>query len=151
MEKLSKLELAGQVSSIPDTIHIGKYKKQITGHINITLSIPCKFNVNAKDVEYEDEFVEQTKTLGYIYDEAEDAIYLHKGVDINYIVKLLGECNIVNQTYDKYLPMKFEYEEIVSPRNDEQRDVINFIAGLQHFSNNRNFRQLFLVKKPGFG
>ena len=100
---------------------------------------------------YEDEFVEQTKTLGYIYDEADDAIYFHKGVDINYIVKLLGECNIVNQTYDKYLPMKFEYEEIVSPRNDEQRDVINFIAGLQHFSNNRNFRQLFLVKKPGFG
>ena len=100
---------------------------------------------------YEDEFVEQTKTLGYIYDEAEDAIYFHKGVDINYIVKLLGECTVVNQTYDKYLPMKFEYEEIVSPRNDEQRDVINFIAGLKHFSDNKNSRQLFLVKKPGFG
>jgi hypothetical protein len=47
--------------------------------------------------------------------------------------------------------MKFEYEEIVSPRNDEQRDVINFIAGLKHFSENKNSRQLFLVKKPGFG
>lgn len=100
---------------------------------------------------YEDEFAEQTKTLGYIYDEADDAIYFHKGVDINYIVKLLGECRIVNQMYDQYLPMKFEYEEIVSPRNDEQRDVINFIAGLKHFSENKNSRQLFLVKKPGFG
>lgn len=100
---------------------------------------------------YEDEFAEQTKTLGYIYDEADDAIYFHKGVDINYVVKLLGECRIVNQMYDQYLPMKFEYEEIVSPRNDEQRDVINFIAGLKHFSENKNSRQLFLVKKPGFG
>lgn len=100
---------------------------------------------------YEDEFAEQTKTLGYIYDEADDAIYFHKGVDINYVVKLLGECKVVNQMYDQYMPMKFEYEEIVSPRNDEQRDVINFIAGLKHFVDNRNSRQLFLVKKPGFG
>lgn len=100
---------------------------------------------------YEDEFAEQTKTLGYIYDEADDAIYFHKGVDINYVVKLLGECRIVNQMFDQYRPMKFEYEEIVSPRNDEQRDVINFIAGLKHFSENKNSRQLFLVKKPGFG
>lgn len=100
---------------------------------------------------YEDEFAEQTKTLGYIYDEADDAIYFHKGIDVNYIVKLLGECKIVNQMYDTYLPMKFEYEEIVSPRNDEQRDVINFIAGLKHFADNTSARQLFLVKKPGFG
>ena len=100
---------------------------------------------------YEDEFAEQTNTLGYIYDEADDAIYFHKGVDINYVVKLLGECRVVKQSYDEYLPMKFEYEEIVSPRNDEQRDVINFIAGLKHFSENKNSRQLFLVKKPGFG
>jgi superfamily II DNA or RNA helicase len=100
---------------------------------------------------YEDEFAEQTKTLGYIYDEADDAIYFHKGVDINYVVKLLGECKVVNQMYDKYLPMKFEYEEIVGPRDDDQRDVINFIAGLKHFAENRNARQLFLVKKPGFG
>jgi hypothetical protein len=47
--------------------------------------------------------------------------------------------------------MKFEYEEIVAPRNKEQQDVINFIAGLQHFSTNRDVNQLFLVKKPGFG
>ena len=100
---------------------------------------------------YEDEFAEETKTLGYIYDEADDAIYFHKGVDINYVIKLLGECKVVNQMYDEYKPMKFEYEEIVGPRNDEQRDVINFIAGLKHFADTRNARQIFLVKKPGFG
>ena len=100
---------------------------------------------------YEDEFAEETKTLGYIYDEENDAIYFHRGVDVNYIVKLLRECTIVKELYDGPLPMKFEYEEIVAPRNKEQRDVINFIAGLQHFSTNRDVNQLFLVKKPGFG
>ena len=101
---------------------------------------------------YEDEFAEETKTLGYIFDEADNAIYFHKGVDPRYIIKLLGEeCRVVNQQYDQPKPMKFDYEEIVAPRNDEQRDVINFIAGLQHFSDNRDARQLFLVKKPGFG
>ena len=30
---------------------------------------------------YEDEFAEETKTLGYIYDEEDDAIYFHRGVD----------------------------------------------------------------------
>lgn len=53
MEKLGKL--IGSTSVGQDTIHVGKYKKQITGRINITLSIPCMFNVNAEDVEYEDE------------------------------------------------------------------------------------------------
>lgn len=100
---------------------------------------------------YEDEFAEETKTLGYIYDEADDAIYFHRGVDVNYVIRLLGGCSVVREFYDEYLPMKFEYEEIVAPRNDEQRDVINFIAGLQHFSTNRDIQQLFLVKKPGFG
>ena len=129
------------------TVYIRATSVKITPGIEASLPLDPLIEM----LTYEDEFVEQTKTLGYIFDEADDAIYFHKGVDINYIVKLLGECTIVNQTYDKYLPMKFEYEEIVSPRNDEQRDVINFIAGLHHFSNNRNFRQLFLVKKPGFG
>lgn len=100
---------------------------------------------------YEDEFVEETKTLGYIYDEADDAIYFHKGVDLNYIVRLLGDCKLINQMYDEFMPMKFNYEEIVGPRNDEQRDVINFIAGLKHFVDNKENSQLFLVKKPGFG
>lgn len=100
---------------------------------------------------YEDEFAEQTRTLGYIYDSDDDSIYFHKGVDINYIIRLLGNGTVVNQLYDEYRPMDFEYEEIIAPRNDEQRDVINFIAGLNQFSNNIEASQLFLVKKPGFG
>ena len=47
--------------------------------------------------------------------------------------------------------MEFEYEEIIAPRNDEQVDVINFIAGLNQHATNIDASQLFLVKQPGFG
>ena len=50
-----------------------------------------------------------------------------------------------------YIEIKFKYEEIVSPRNNDQVDVIDFISGNRGHSNNLNVNQLFLVKKPGFG
>lgn len=100
---------------------------------------------------YEDEFVEETKTLGFIYDKETDTLYMHKGVDIQYLNKLLPKSKIVLNEFHPFKPMKFEYEEIIPPRNIEQEDVINFIAGLNHHSENLNNRQLFLVKAPGFG
>ncbi len=101
---------------------------------------------------YEDEFVEAVKTLGFLYDDETDTIFLHKGVDIDYLRRLLNyDCEIVNDLYDEYKPMKFEYEEIISPRNDEQVDVINFICGQQDHGSNTDASQIFLVKAPGFG
>lgn len=100
---------------------------------------------------YEDEFVEETKTLGYMYDSDTDILYLHKGVDPNYLRRLLINVEFVNDPYHDYKEMKFEYDEIISPRNDEQVDVINFIAGINQHSSNINQHQLFLVKAPGFG
>ena len=100
---------------------------------------------------YEDEYVEETKTLGYILDSDTDTLYLHKGVDLNYLKRLLLNVEFVNDPYDDYDEMKFEYEEIIPPRNDEQVDVINFIAGQFHHQDNIDKPQLFLVKNPGFG
>lgn len=100
---------------------------------------------------YEDEFEEATKTLGFIYDEDTDTLFLHKGVDLQYIQRLLLNMEVSYKLYDPYRPMKFEYEEIIAPRDDDQVDVINFIAGINHHSSNINDSQLFLVKKPGFG
>lgn len=100
---------------------------------------------------YEDEFQEETKTLGYIYDESQDLLYLHKGVDIDYIQRLLVNAHIEYVKADDSISMRFEYDELVSPRNNEQVDVINFIAGLQQHKENENDRQIFLVKDPGFG
>lgn len=100
---------------------------------------------------YEDEFVEETKTLGFMYDEQTDTLFLHKGVDIKYLQRLLIDMEVKYDLYDPYREMDFEYDEIIAPRNDEQVDVINFIAGLQHHASNINASQLFIVKPPGFG
>lgn len=100
---------------------------------------------------YEDEFVEEEKTLGFLYDSDTDILYLHKGVDLNYLKRLLVNVEFVNEPYHEYREMNFEYEEVIAPRDNDQVDVINFIAGLNQHSNNVNESQLFLVKKPGFG
>ena len=100
---------------------------------------------------YEDEFAEEEKTLGFLYDSDTDTLYLHKGVDINYLKRLLLNIEVVNEPYHPYKKMNFEYEEIIAPRDDDQVDVINFIAGLNHHATNLDQSQLFLVKKPGFG
>lgn len=100
---------------------------------------------------YEDEFAEETKVLGFLYDETKDTLYLHKGVDIEYLMKMIPNMSIQKELYNKPKRMKFEYEEIIPPRNDEQVDVINFIAGLNQHSSNIDARQLFLIKQPGFG
>lgn len=102
-------------------------------------------------MDYEDEFMEVSKSLGYILDSETDTLYLHKGVDIGYLRRLLGSSSIVTEPYDEYQEMTFEYEEIIPPRDEDQEDVIDFIAGEGSHKENINKRQLFLVKAPGFG
>ena len=100
---------------------------------------------------YEDEYVEQIKTLGFMLDQETDILYLHKGVDPEYLRKLLINVHFVMDPCDLCREMEFEYEEIIAPRNAEQVDVINFITGANEHSSNLKDSQIFLVKKPGFG
>lgn len=117
------------------------------GSLVMDLLVPL-FNL----LTFEDEYSEETKTLGFLYDEETDTIFLHKGVDLNYLVKLIGDdCEIRYDLYDEFKEMEFEYEEIIAPRNDEQVDVINFITGQQDHASNIDASQIFLVKAPGFG
>ena len=51
----------------------------------------------------------------------------------------------------RYEEMKFDWEEIITPRNDEQRDVIDFMCGRGGHAENLGASQLFVVKAPGFG
>ena len=101
---------------------------------------------------FEDEYSEETKTLGFLYDKETDTIFLHKGVDLNYLVKLIGDdCEIRYDLHDEFKEMEFEYEEIIAPRNDEQVDVINFITGQQDHAANIDASQIFLVLGTGHG
>lgn len=117
------------------------------GSLVMDLLVPL-FNL----LTFEDEYSEETKTLGFLYDEETDTIFLHKGVDLDYLVRLIGnDCEIKYDLYDEFKEMEFEYEEIIAPRNDEQVDVINFITGQQDHAANIDASQIFLVKQPGFG
>ena len=100
---------------------------------------------------YEDEFAEETKTLGYLYDEQMNILYLHKGVDLDYLRGCLGDCRLISFPSHRYEEMNFEYDEIVAPRDDDQADVIDFICGQGNHSSNLEDSQIFLVKQPGFG
>ena len=99
---------------------------------------------------YEDEFVEDTKTLGFVYDKDTDTLFLHKGVDVNYLQRCLGDIKVEYDLYHPYKPMKFEYEEIIAPRDTEQVDVIDFITG-QGYHDNINDSQIFLILGTGKG
>lgn len=100
---------------------------------------------------YEDEYIEQMKTLGFLLDEETNILYLHKGVDIEYLRRLLPKSKIIFDQFDKCREMEFEYEELVPPRDNEQVDAINFIAGIHEHASNMTDTQVFLVKGTGKG
>ena len=89
-------------------------------------------------LEYEDEYREEVVRVGYLVDEQHDILYLHKGVSIDYLKQLLTKIHITYQPADTFVEMKFDYEELVPPRDNQQVDVINFIAGLDEHSSNKD-------------
>lgn len=100
---------------------------------------------------YEDEYQDITKTMGFLYDEQYDQLFFHKGIDIQYLKRLLPDSEIVNDPFDPYREMKYQFEEIIPPRDEDQQDCIDFIAGEGPHRTNIKDPQIFLVKKPGFG
>ena len=100
---------------------------------------------------YEDEYQDTVNALGFLYDDINDVLYFHKGIDINYLRKLLINVEFTQEPFHPYRDMKFEFEEIISPRDEDQVDCINFIAGMKSHSSNTKDSQIFLVKSPGFG
>ena len=100
---------------------------------------------------YEDEFAEETNILGFMHDPETDTLYFHRGVDLNYLRKLLINVKMVEEPPAPCEEMKFEYEEIIAPRNAEQEDVIDFLACEGRYVNNVDRSQLFLVLGTGKG
>lgn len=101
--------------------------------------------------EYEDEYQETVNVLGYMYDEAHDTLYFHKGLDIEYLRRLLGETEIKYDLYHPYREMNYEFEEVFSPRDEDQVNYINFIAGEKEYASNADDSQIFLVATTGAG
>lgn len=99
----------------------------------------------------EDEYTETVYTVGVLYDDINDVLYLHKGIDVTYLQKLLGEVKIIFDKPSPYKTMKYNFEEIIPPRDEDQEDVIDFIAGINNHKDSSSNSQIFLVKVGGFG
>lgn len=101
--------------------------------------------------EYEDEYQDETKVLGYMYDEEHDTLYLHKGIDLEFLRRLLGDAEFKYDPYDPFKEMNYEFEEVIPPRDDDQISAIHFISGEHEYSSNINDSQIFLVLDTGKG
>lgn len=101
--------------------------------------------------EYEDEYQETTKVLGYMLDETHDILYLHKGVDIDYLRRLLNDVEFSYELFDPYKEMNYQFEEAFPPKNEDQEDVIKFLSAKPPYNENLRESQIFLVKTGGFG
>ena len=66
--------------------------------------------------EYEDEYQETTKVLGYMLDETHDILYLHKGVDIDYLRRLLNDVEFSYELFDPYKEMNYQFEDAFHPK-----------------------------------
>ena len=100
---------------------------------------------------YEDEFQDETKVLGFMYDEKYDTLYFHKGIDLNYIRRLLINVKIVEDPFTPYREMQYDFEEFIPPRDEDQKDCIDFLSAKNLHVKTANDSQVFLVKHGGFG
>lgn len=100
---------------------------------------------------YEDEFQDETKVLGFMYDEKYDTLYFHKGIDLNYIRRLLINVNMVEDPFTPYREMQYDFEEFIPPRDEDQRDCIDFLSAKNLHVKTAKDSQVFLVKSGGFG
>jgi superfamily II DNA or RNA helicase len=101
--------------------------------------------------EYEDEYEEVMKTLGYVVNDQTDTLYFNKGVDIDYIRRCLGEVNITIHSAPEPAEMFFEYEEIIPPRDEEQVEMINFVSANGEWAKTSDAPRIFMVSAVGTG
>lgn len=101
--------------------------------------------------EYEDEYEEVIKKLGYVLRDDNDTLYFNKGVDIDYLRRTLGNAKIINHQPSESEDMIFEYEEIIPPRDEEQVEMINFVAAEAEWAKSKDQSQIFTIAKTGVG
>ena len=101
--------------------------------------------------EYEDEYEEVIKKLGYVLRDDNDTLYFNKGVDIDYLRRTLGNAKIINHQPSNSEDMIFEYEEIIPPRDEEQVEMINFVSAAAEWAKSKDTPQIFMVSAVGTG
>lgn len=102
---------------------------------------------------YEDTYStdEIIKERGFIYDDMEDILYLHRGVDLNYLQRLLINAKVEYIEHDEFDNMEYQFEEVMPPRDEYQVDIIDFFRGVKGHTNSYDRNQLLLQAGTGTG
>lgn len=91
-------------------------------------------------------------SMGMRYDESKKQLYLPRGMDTRILQKLINDSGDINveydsDPYDKTAPMTIKY----LPRDDVQREALEFVLGKGNYYNNNNQTQLSLNLRTGKG
>ena len=102
---------------------------------------------------YEDTYAtdEILKERGYVFDTDADLLYLHRGVDLTYLQRLLINSKVRIHEPDEYDSMEYQFEEVIPPRDQLQVDIIDFFKGINGHANTAGCHQLLLQAGTGTG
>lgn len=89
------------------------------------------------------------ESKGFMYYEDKKLLIIPRGIDINYIERVLDSVSEVNFTPDPYETISVKLR--VPPRDDIQRKSISFLIGENDFTYTKKYAQLLLNLQPGDG
>ena len=102
-----------------------------------------------KSLSYWDPNLYKYIPAGYEYDLENEILYVPRGLDINFVAKLTGRKLEVKKDENK--PAVANIKLLSKPRDDNQVKGINFLVGLEEFSDTVNYSQKVLILPPGTG
>ena len=102
-----------------------------------------------KSLSYWDPNLYKYIPAGYEYDLENEILYVPRGLDINFVAKLTGRKLEVKKDENK--PAVANIKLLSKPRDDNQVKGINFLVGLEEFSDTANYSQKVLILPPGTG
>ena len=65
--------------------------------------------------------------VAYSYDNEKSELRIPRGINVNYIEKMLDETSMVNYTPDPYEKVSIKLKP--PPKNDDQRNAVSFLIG----------------------
>lgn len=85
------------------------------------------------------------------YNKGKKQLILPRGIDIPYLENVFGVRAFINQSCDKYRENNEQILLRYGPKDDKQREAINFLLGQDKYSYTKNYSQLMLALGTGSG
>ena len=126
--------------------------KKITAHHTVTIVDGYELGESPRLQRHLSRFVEGDFKFipsGFMYDEKNQRLLIPRGVDTNYISRVLDKPVDTDFTADKSAKVSIKLK--VGPRNDYQRESIAFLLGENNYRYTKKYSQLLLEGSTGSG